>query len=360
MIYYIIRTPLSEDPRMQKYVLACKDQGIKYKVLSWDRLLSSDSNNENELQFKKYMPYGCGRNHKFLMVLWGLFVWKHLMRDLFKYRVIHTVNIENYLLSIPFKLFGKKVFFDIYDCSSSFSFEPSLAAKSDLLILPHLRRLNNLRLKIDEVKNLLIIENTPVINFELPNKTFGLSNDKIRLSYVGTFERNIRGIENVLEIVEGDSRFILDIAGSGVGLEEKVKDSAQRCTRIHYHGKVSYPEALKIMNESDFIVALYYILAQEHKWACPNKICESLFLSTPVITSDGTLVGAEVKSANVGYVLGDSKEDFMSLFDNYGTNDFTEDYQKKVQNCKSLWNKKYANYFEDVLIRQYIEIVKNI
>lgn len=360
MIYYILRSPLSEDPRMQKYILACQVGKVEYKILSWDRLCNAKNKDVNEIQFVKYMPYGCGKQNIPLLILWSLFVEYHLLKDIFKYKVIHAVNFENYILAFPLKLFGKKVILDIYD-SSMFSSEPKAASKCDLLILPHERRLARMGLTAKQVNNLMIVENTPVFKFDFPEKGQKRLSETIHLSYVGTFEKDIRGIENVLDVVYNDTRFTLDIAGSGAGLEEQIKEYANKCSRIHYFGRVEYRRALEIMYNSDFIVALYYLkYGDGHKWACPNKICESLFLSTPVITTKGTLAGADVEAMNTGYVVADSKEDFLAVFDNFETQQFIDDYNMKLLNCKSIWDEKYSNYFEDVLFGQYLTKIKQL
>lgn len=360
MIYYVLRAPLSEDPRMQKYVAACKVKGIKYKIISWDRLCNCKTKDDNEIQFKKYMPYGCGRQNKGLLILWSLFVQLQLLKDIFHFRVVHAVNFENYLITYPFKLFGKKVILDVYD-SSSFSLEPKMAKTCDMLILPHERRLERMGLTSNQVNNLLIVENTPTLNLTFPEKRISVFPKQIRLSYVGSFEKSIRGIENVLEMVASDSRFTLDIAGSGVGLDAEIKAYSSNCPRIKYYGKVEYHEALKIMHESDFIVALYYLnYGDGHKWACPNKICESLFLMTPVITTKGTLVGNDVEQLNTGYSVGDTKEELLSIFDSYGSEQFVEDYLLKVRNCKKIWDEKYKEYFNQVLIHDYITRIQQL
>lgn len=356
MICFIKRCALESDPRMQKYVTACKESKIDYFLLTWDRLCDVKSNDPNEICYRKYAPFGNGLKNLVGLLGWILFVELHLLLKITKYKIIHASNFDSYMLAYPFKIFGKKVIFDVYD-SSSFKSEKKKAAKADLLILPHERRLDKMGLTPNEVKNLLIIENAPVFKNSVEGKKSDNLSEKIHLSYVGTFESNIRGLENVLDIVLRDERFIFEIAGSG-GLEPMVNKYVSKCERIKYHGKVAYSEALKIMRGSDFIVALYYLMAPAHKWACPNKICESLFLGVPVITSKGTLVGADVESGNTGYTVEDNKDSFLAIFDDFGSADFTIDYLNKVANCRKQWEDRYKNYYVDNLLGKYISQLK--
>lgn len=359
MICYIKRCTLESDPRMQKYVKACRDSQIEYFLLTWDRLCDTKTFDTNEYCFKKYAPFGNGLKNILGLIGWVIFVEFHLLIKLKKYRVIHASNFDSYILAYPFKIFGKKIIFDVYD-SSSFKSERKKAANADLLILPHERRLEKMQLSPSEVKNLLIVENTPIFPEYADRKPLDKLPEKIRLSYVGSFEQNVRGLENLLNVVRNDDRFVLNIAGSGGGLESMVRDYDAKSERITYFGKVPYLKAIEIMRESDFIVAMYYLIAKAHKWACPNKICESLYLNVPVITSKGTLVGNDVESDNTGYVVEDNAESFSSLFDDYGSRRFLDAYNMKVRNCSMKWKNKYEHYYENNLLRGYISTVRSL
>ena len=234
-----------------------------------------------------------------------------------------------------------------------------LASKVDCLILPAEKRLQQIGIDKGQLKRFIEVENVPTFNVKLA-PVVGLQRDKIYLSYVGVFQKQIRGIENVIKMVLDDERFILDIAGIGDDLENMIKESASKCKRIHYHGKVQYSQALEIMNNSDFIVALYYPYSSNHVYASPNKSYEALFLSTPIITSKETLVGDKVVQTDTGYDVDDTYHGLHSLFSNVETDDFKKDYNKKCANCRMLWNKIYANYKTTILEGKYLEMVKNL
>ena len=211
----------------------------------------------------------------------------------------------------------------------------------------------------DKVENLFIVENAPTLNYELrplkPRK-----DDKIHLSYVGTFQKKIRGIEHLLQLVKQDNRFVLDIAGTGDELDSVVKEYAAECNRIIFHGKVLYDEALELMHNSDFIVALYYLSITVHKYASPNKFHESLFLGRPIITSKDTLVGARVEAANTGYVVDDTLEGLASVFDGYGTESYLIKYREKCKNCGQLWENNYKNYRTQWMEGEYIKLIRRL
>ena len=357
MICYINRSTVDYDVRLNKYVQACKSTNTPYFVIGWDRLLNAKFVDENEYQMKHYCPYAQGL--KLLpLIKWSFFVWYYLIKNFRKYKVIHACNMENTLLALPFKLFGKKVVFDVYD-SQSISLERKIAKIVDCLILPAEKRLEQIEIEKKDSKRFLEIENVPTFDLVLESKE-GLKRDKIYLSYVGVFQKKIRGLENLIQMVLQDDRFILDIAGVGDDLDAMIKEAACRCSRIIFHGKVQYTKALEIMNESDYIVALYYPYMSNHVYASPNKSYEALFLSTPIITSKGTLVGDKVLASDTGYVVDDTLEGLKSVFDNFTTAEYQEDYYKKCSHCNDQWKKVYANYKKEVLEGVYINLVKEI
>lgn len=361
MVIYIKRGCVERDTRMSKYIKACEKQNVKWEAITWDRLKKSKCF-PNEHQYKKYAAYGQGWKNIVGLLGWAFFVWYYLIMRYRFYKVIHVSNLDSFLLAIPFKLFGKKIIFDIYD-SINFKWERCLAPYAELLILPSEKRLELIGLDKSNLKAFLEIENLPAYStkeFSMPNGFCEL--DKITLSYVGTFEKKLRGLENVIKLVKEDKRFILHLAGSGGGLDELVTASVKECDRIIYHGPVKYDEALTIMHNSDFIIGMYYTNPETgspiHKYASPNKFHESLFLNRPIVTSEHTFMGERVKKLNTGYVIEDTYEALKDLFDKFGTKSFKEAYMEKVKNCKYIWDNKYKSYGRDVLEGTYVGFLK--
>lgn len=357
MICFINRSTVDFDIRLNKYVMACKQTRTPYFVIGWDRLLNASFKDENEYHFKVYSPYTKGK--KLIPLLrWLFFVWYYLIRNFNKYKVIHACNMENILFVLPFKLLGKKIIFDVYDTQKPV-IERKIIPMIDVLILPHEKRIEPIGISKNKVKRLFVVENVPALDYQL-KELKPRSDNKIHLSYVGTFQTKYRGLEETLEMVKNDDRFIFDIAGTGEEMEPLVKQYAKECDRIIYHGKVLYSDALELMHNSDFMVALYYTNAPVHKYASPNKFHESLFLRRPIITSLNTLVGERVLEANSGYVVADTVEALLSVFDNYGSEEYMKEYNTKVENCKRLWDDIYKNYRTDYMEGEYIDLVRSM
>lgn len=359
MICYLKTSPATYDGRLKKYLFSCKHANVPYLIITWDRMLNRKLE-ENELTYEKYAPYGYGhRFHNFLCLIgWYFFAFIKLLKHRNEYQIIHACNLVTAFAAFPFKvLFNKKIIFDIFDTSGKLWLEHFFIKHSDLLILPHEKRLKQIKINRDKIKNFLEIENVPLFPSQKTlHKGFN-PNDKIKLSYVGTFERINRGLENVLKLVMEDDRFIWEIAGAGSGLEVLFEESAKKCNRIIYHGRVSNEKGLDIMKRSDFIVALYYLTSPGHLYASPNKLYECLYLSVPIITSKNTLVGNQVEQYDCGYVVQDSYEALVNVFNKIDS-DFIDNYKQKVLNARQIWNDKYANYLEKQMINKYIHFCR--
>lgn len=358
MVCFVRRSTIDYDIRLKKYVDACVETRTQYIAITWDRQKNCTNVFPNEIQYKVTAPYGAKWKNFFALIGWQVFMFWQLLINWSKYRVIHACNLEVFIFVLPFRLFGKKIVFDIYD-SVKENLETKVAKYADVLILPHENRLEQIQLKKDDVKSFLEVENVPQIKNDIKEKSNVDFPIKIHLSYVGILEAKFRGLENLLEFVFADDRFVLNIAGTGA-LEVLVKEYADKCDRIVYHGKVLYSHGLEIMNNSDFIVAIYYSWRPRHKYASPNKFYESLCLGKPIITSKDTLVGLQVESENTGYVIDDNPESFKKLFKEIDTDSFKEEYKTKSNNCCVLWRDKYSEYFNNKLKDEYINVINGL
>lgn len=295
----------------------------------------------------------------FNKALWQFYVLRHLIAKATHYKVIHVCDIESVMPALFMKLFGKKVVLDIYD--SAFPKFERFSAKHlvDLLILPTVKRLKQLNMIQGEPRGFLEVENVPTFDYQAC-KQWDNKNDHIRLSYVGTFEKNIRGLENLIKEVEDNEMLCLDIAGTGAGLDEYVKEVAKRCKRINYHGVVDYQKGLSIMSRSDFIVAMYYNVIPNHTYASPNKYYESLYLGVPVITTKGTLVGDNVEKNHIGYAIGETQKDIHDILEETRSIEGKKEYDLMKNNCHNLWQTQYADYFDKKLCKEYISTLQHI
>lgn len=360
MIAYLRTSSAGFDVRLKKYIYACEATKTPYLAITWNRLMNADSL-RNEYSYQHAAPYGYGHRMKnfLLLVGWYFFAIKLLLVHRKQYKVIHACNLETAIVAYLMKiLLGKRMVFDIYDTSGKYSLERFLARKSDLFILPHERRLQQNLIKIEDLRNFLQIENVPVFDVKEKNENGHIPESTIKLSYVGTFESEIRGLETLLDTVEKNEKFSLDIAGTGYGMDAMVSEISGRCKRITYHGAVTYDKALKLMGNSDYIVAMYNY-PKSHKFACPNKFYESLMLGVPIITTKDTLIGEWVKNADSGFQIPPDYDSFKNLLMKLESLP-ADIYQQKAHNCKTCWYTRYADYQKKRLEGEYLKMCRDI
>ena len=355
MICFLRASTVQYDVRLHKYIEACKCTSTPYLAFTWDRVLNCTRVENNEYQYKRYSPYGRKWRNLLNLILWQFHLIFSLIKFRKRYKVIHACNIDTVFPALIMKIFRKRVVFDIYD-SVVIPVERKLSKHFiDILILPNVRRLAQIGLKSTEVKQFLEVENVPSFsNSKRIHRNIVLENP-IKLSYVGVFERNIRGLENLIDEVVNNGHLVLNIAGIGAGMEKLVQDAANSTDRIKYYGSVDYDKALQIMADSDFIIAMYYLSNPLHKYASPNKFYESLYLGIPIVTTRHTLVGDMATDCNSGYAIGESKDDLHSFFESVQSEVFINSYNQKCMDAYNLWSAKFADYFSKKLCGEYIQ-----
>ncbi len=361
MICFLRASTVQYDVRLQKYIKACENRGVPYLALTWDRQNDCCNKTLGEIQYKKYSPYGRKWKNLVNLILWQFHLIWLLLKFRSRYKVIHACNIDTIFPAFIMKLFKKKVVFDIYDSVFIPLERQCIKSFVDLLILPNKRRYEQLGISDSDVKRFLEIENVPSFSFPMQSESkMHFTPDLIHLVYVGVFERNIRGLENLIqEVVENDN-LVLSIAGTGAGLERLVKDAEVQTSRVRYYGVVNYERALEIMRKADFIVAMYYNINPLHKYASPNKYYESLFLGVPIITTQCTLVGDMVEKNSVGYVIGETKDDLHRFFVSTKTDVFRTEYERKCKKAKNLWDDKFGHYYQFIICKEYIDVLSSL
>jgi glycosyltransferase involved in cell wall biosynthesis len=373
MICFLRCAPVSEDIRLRKYTEACKSRDVNFFAITWDRMKRAVKE-DYEIQFQMLAPYGNRYKNAWSRIIWQFFIFINLLKNKKRYSIIHVTNFENILPALLIKFFcGKKVIYDIYDSSSVDISNKVLLMlmkrldrfcikKSDLLILPAKERLIQMNIDVSDYKIFFEVENVPNIkDVAIPENNLNV--DNLKLSYVGDFDYN-RGLEELLEFVDKNSRVTLGIAGRG-SLKKIVEEFSAKNPRIIYYGQVPYEKGLEIMKESDFILGMYYTkkgTLTNHIYASPNKYCESLYLAKPLITTYKTLVGDRVSNGKTGYAIGERIDDLQILFDKYNESnpEIVKEYSHIINNSAELWNQKYVNYFEKVLKTDYINLVNKL
>lgn len=367
MIVLIRSNDANPDPRLQKYINYLDETHQKYLVIAWNRDKGKIIK-DNYIYFNKEAQFGLRYKNIPKRFLWLLFVIYQLLKNQKHYKIIHACDIDTALPAYFTKVFTrKKIVFDVFDWTSTeenksifgrviSKVENFIFKKSDYAILCEKYRINQVRK--DARREFLVLPNIPDISYEKDNiiqETIGQQRQQYKtiLSYVGVFDHN-RGIEDILHVISENKNYCLNIAGFG-HYEPLVKEMALKNENIVYWGKVDYNSGLNIMDNSDLIMAMYYMTNKVHKFAAPNKYYESLFLGKPILTNEGTLMAEKIMADNTGFVI---KEGVLDIERFLTTDIEIGDLKIKSENAKTLWNSSFKDYTQKFMIDHYQEILK--
>jgi len=164
---------------------------------------------------------------------------------------------------------------------------------------------------------LYVVHNTPVVQYESEKllKEGKLNEGKIKETYKleicyvgGLFET--RFINQLIKIIKNNPEISLSIAGLGP-LENVVREAAESCENIKYHGRVSYNRALDLYRECDLMFAMYDPNIPNHKFSAPNKVYEAMMLRKPIIVANGTGIDKIVQREKIGFSIDYEEKDFI-------------------------------------------------
>lgn len=179
-------------------------------------------------------------------------------------------------------------------------------------------------------------------------------NKSISIAYVGGFYED-RGLIELVETIKLFKNYELHIAGFGdYKIERFISDAANKTKNIYYYGRVSYNQALEIMQKADLLYAMYYKFNRNNIFAAPNKFYESIFLQKPIITTAGTLVAKKVLSHNSGYVIEEGNRALKDLLLSINKLDLIS-----LKENLNKYKTKYTQTFNHCMIR-YLRNIKDM
>lgn len=365
MIVFLRSLDCNPDPRVQKYCDYLVNENIDYRIFCWDRDMKY-SDDELHTYFHEKAGYGTGLKNIFGIIKFNKFLFWQLYKHQKSYDVIHACDFDTILPALFFKVFYRKsIIYDIFDWFVDSRHFSNKFVKHTILFIEKLAlRLSDAVIICDEErksqlnycpKKLWILPNIPSFNFSLYDTTTTKENSAektITLSYVGTMPAD-RGIDKLLECVKNNPILQLNIAGFGI-MDKLVLKYSNEYSNIRFFGTVPYEKGMRIMANSDIIVAIYEKSVLNNVYAAPNKYYEGLYLGKPILTTKGTLVGKHTEQYNTGFVIGETLEEMESFFKQ---NKLKYRIMEYGQNAKKVWNEKYSNYVRIFMTHTYLPFV---
>lgn len=367
MVVLIRSNAIVGDPRVGKYVDFLESQQIYYKIIGWDR--SNDNiSSDTTIYYRHHAGYNVGGGKAALNRLrWFWFVIKTLLKQK-NITTIHGCDLDGAFPAVIYKMLGHwnvKVVFDVFDWfSATLANQPSwirfffrimecISVKcSSHIIICEEERIRQIPYDIKHKYS--VLPNIPSFmddDFLRINTSFQFNNNKPTLTYVGGLydERFLDELLNVAEL--GFCNLL--IAGYGDHLLEKRCKELDTKYNIKYFGKVEYKDGLNIMYNADIIYAMYCKSNPNHIYAAPNKFYEAMYLSKPIISTRGTIVGEKIERLDIGYTIEEHIEELITILKSLDINDIT----KKGYNAHTLWCERYKNFISCYMHNIYKSII---
>jgi glycosyltransferase involved in cell wall biosynthesis len=366
-IWLIRSQPKESDGRLNRYINVLKSRRQSFRIISWYRKGQPKTDIDIVIPYVKAARTGARFKNALNLLGWNCFILASIFKSRKDISVIHAADFDTILPSLLMgKCFRIPVIYDIYDKYSAsrdikgvlgrvFDWLEDVAIKaSSHTIIPHKSRFKQFGLKSD-VPSVTVLENVPIYASE-PREVLSLKRDKnvkFILCYVGILEATHRGLEDLLKVVKSRPEIQLYVAGFGA-LKNEVSRYAKECDNIDFLGEVNREEAFQILAFSDVHVGMYYKTVPNHHYAAPNKYYEHLYFGKPLVTTEGTPPGLQVKALSTGWALAEGADEIAECLDSLDL----ASVDQYASNAKSAWEATYSdykNYFEG----KYISIIND-
>lgn len=366
MVIFLRSYLVESDPRLQRYMRALRRAGVKFCSLAWDRHAREPDTAEVRY-FRLGAPVGAGFANGVNLLRWNLFCLRELFARRGQIDAVHAVDLDTGMAAALFCLLTRKPLiydaFDLYSASRATrpwvtrcldALERWVARRADRVLLPDKSRVE--QHGFSGIATVGVIENVPMDLNAPPIPLSDTQPSPLVLVYAGALGAKHRGIEDLLSWAADKPQAVtLHIAGAGV-LADMCREAAARHENIQYHGSLMPDEALALAAQSHIILGLYYRSSPNHRYAAPNKYFEHLLLGRPLLTTRRTPPGDKVAEYSTGWAIGEGR----AALDEWWAHFAWEEARSAGLTAAGLWQARYTRYFDDVLMGQYVPMVRQL
>lgn len=267
---------------------------------------------------------------------------------------IYTANIDMLVVPFIYKKYKNKnikIFYEIADINKLVlnmgkSYKDKIISKIMVCIEKKMCQYINILIvtseKFYEVYYSKFINSKKVIFIpNMPNlevfKGYKNKETEFTIGFIGA----IRYKNQMKMLINSSLQVQCNVLFAGTGLDNEIKDIANKYNNIEYYGKYDYDiEIKKLYEKVDCIYAVYDASLYNVKIALPNKLYEAIFCEKPIIVAKGTYLAELVEKLGVGVSVPHNDLNELSICIKKLKQD-KEYYQKFVEKCKE--NKSMIN-----------------
>lgn len=326
--------------------------GYLVETVGWDRDCFLDQtafvNDQYHIfRIRIRSAHGNGIRNLIPLIKFQFKLMRRILAQAKQTQIIHACNLDTGLTGFLLaKLLRKKFVYDIFDFyADSFpvpkflkplvsSLERFLVSNADGLITAS--DLVQRQFAPAQPKKFECIHNTPMTLDHL--EPFGLDKSKLNVVYVGTLSE-ARFVEEILAVAKLRPQYEFHIAGFGE-FESNVKAAQGVLGNVHFYGRVSYIEGLRLGKDATVLYAMYDTKIANYKFNYPNKFYESLMLGTPLIAAKGSGVEYLLTKHSIGFLTDYTVNGFVNVLDDLST--ANRDWLQIETELKSIYSKYYS------------------
>lgn len=369
-VFYIRSTSIINDSRASKEISSLINNGFKVTVVGWDRdsrlsnssKLNINGNDVDAIMFTMKSKYGGSISTILGLACFQAWLYKTLKRNIKNYEVLHACDFDcGFIANKIAKKYNKKLVYDMYDYYTDS--RPMPGPLQNLISNKENNIINNADVSIicgewrtkqiakSNPKKLIVIHNTPDLDFTSDNKIIKSSTDKLKVAYVGILQ-NFRLLLEVLEQFKQHPEYELHIGGFGE-YEEEIKKASKNHENIIYYGSLHYNQVLSLERDCNVLFATYDPQIQNHKYSAPNKVYEAMALGKPIVVCKGTGIDELVTTNKIGYAIDYDGKQFIDVLKNLNKKDLNTLKNKSLD----LYKNKYSwKIMENILVGAYNDL----
>lgn len=298
------------DPRVRKEAESLAATGYAVEVFGWDRRGEFPRNEQIAgVQYRRSRiraPYG-SRALALMMPLFWMRCTVEILRR--KPGVIHACDLDALVPALTAGIVVRsRIVYDIFDTYAQKiggvptivrtwldRLDRRLMRRADVVLVAdaeRARQLDGVKLRAVEV-----IMNVPP---DMGEPTVLQASRILRLCYAGSIHEQ-RGLHLIAEATRG----LADVETTFAGWVPRTVDREFLRTQDHlrFLGKLDYPDSLRLIRESNAVLALYDPSWPINVMASSNKVYEAMAAGRPVITNEETAMSRVVREEQCGCLV---------------------------------------------------------
>lgn len=362
--------PVDPDSRVEKEAEALLEAGYSVHVFCWDRESSHQIRrgaiHQGRIPVYRFgckAVYGGGVRslRAYLKFQVSMSVW--LYKNGGEYSFIHACDFDTAFFSyLPSRIRKCRFIFDIFDfiCGDPQNLFQWAVKKAQYWLIGHAdgtiicTEQRRKQIRGAKPRKLVVVHNAPDLRISRDNPPVQVEKEKISVVYVGVLQDN-RLLLEMLSYFKRSPDIHFYAGGFGL-LEKELRAASEQYDNIHFLGKLSYGQTLALEAQCNIMTAIYDPDIENHRFAAPNKLYESLMLGKPVLMAKGTGMSDVVEDNRIGELIDYSEKGFeegmRKMIDRKGEWEEMSDRMKELYQEHynwSLMSERLKGLYQDLI-----------